>query len=90
MAPFHHFPRVSCGPSTLWWLTLPLTSLLCPPLCLQLWRHYFHGSHALIFVIDSGDHSRMEEAKNELQALLAEDLLSNVVILVYANKVRNP
>ncbi|CAF4435700.1 unnamed protein product, partial [Rotaria magnacalcarata] len=31
-----------------------------------LWRHYFTGSQGLIFVVDSCDRERMEEASREL------------------------
>jgi ADP-ribosylation factor protein 1 len=55
-----------------------------------LWRHYFRGSDALIFVIDASDRSRIEEATNELHSLLKEDELRETHILVYANKVDLP
>mmetsp|Transcript_14958 Transcript_14958/g.20910 ORF Transcript_14958/g.20910 Transcript_14958/m.20910 type:complete len:193 (+) Transcript_14958:127-705(+) len=51
-----------------------------------LWKHYFQGATALIFVIDSADSSRMEEASNELHKLLDEEQLKNIPLLVYANK----
>uniref|UniRef100_A0A0A9WU20 ADP-ribosylation factor 6 n=1 Tax=Lygus hesperus TaxID=30085 RepID=A0A0A9WU20_LYGHE len=51
-----------------------------------LWRHYYTGTHALIFVVDSSDRDRIEEAKNELQRILNDRELSKAVILVYANK----
>ena len=31
-----------------------------------LWRHYFTNTQGLIFVVDSNDRERLEEAKNEL------------------------
>jgi len=51
-----------------------------------LWRHYYQGTNALIFVVDSNDHSRLELAKTELFRLLADDELSNASVLVFANK----
>jgi ADP-ribosylation factor 1/2 len=51
-----------------------------------LWRHYFQGSNALIWVIDSADRERIAEAAEELQALSREELLSDAVFLVLANK----
>jgi small GTP-binding protein len=51
-----------------------------------LWRHYFPGTHALIFVIDASDADRVPEAHDELQRLLAEDALRDAVLLVFANK----
>ncbi|KAF6208022.1 hypothetical protein GE061_016471 [Apolygus lucorum] len=51
-----------------------------------LWRHYYTGTHALIFVVDSSDRERIEEAKNELMRILNDRELSKAVILVFANK----
>jgi len=56
----------------------------------RLWKHYFAGSDAIIFVIDSNDRARIEEARNELKLLLEEDLLRDSVILVIANKQDMP
>lgn len=41
-------------------------------------------------MIDSADRERLVEAKNELHTLLKEPLLSNCVLLVYANKADLP
>lgn len=51
-----------------------------------LWRHYFHGSDALIWVLDSSDRERLDEAAEELNSLLRESELSNCSLLVLANK----
>ena len=51
-----------------------------------LWRHYFQGTSALIYVIDSNDRDRISYAKDELNRLLAEDELQKVPVLVLANK----
>jgi 50S ribosomal subunit-associated GTPase HflX len=39
-----------------------------------------------IYVIDSADKKRMEETGEELGQLLEEDKLSEVPVLIYANK----
>lgn len=52
----------------------------------SLWRHYFHNTQGLIFVVDSNDISRIEEACTVIHRLLAEDELRDSVLLVYANK----
>lgn len=52
----------------------------------RLWRHYYQGSQGLIFVVDSNDVDRLEEAAEELHALLADDALRDAVVLVLANK----
>jgi GTPase SAR1 family protein len=35
-----------------------------------LWRHYYEGVDALIFMVDSSDRERIEEAAEELNKLL--------------------
>ena len=52
----------------------------------NLWRVYLKGSQGLIFVVDSSDKQRMEEAKGELQRLLQEEDLQGAYILIFANK----
>ena len=51
-----------------------------------LWRHYFYNTNGLIFVIDSNDIGRIDEARDELHKLLEEDELRDSILLVYANK----
>jgi len=55
-----------------------------------LWRHYFQGVNALIFVVDAADHERMEEAQQELAYLLEQEELRDAVLLVFANKMDLP
>jgi len=51
-----------------------------------LWRHYFQNTQGLIFVVDSNDRERAQEAKEELNRMLSEDELREAVLLVFANK----
>nr|ABD65454.1 Arf5 [Suberites domuncula] len=51
-----------------------------------LWRHYFVNTQGLIFVVDSNDRERINEAKDELARMLQEDELRDAVVLVFANK----
>ncbi|KAJ8259888.1 hypothetical protein GJAV_G00174590 [Gymnothorax javanicus] len=51
-----------------------------------LWRHYFQNTQGLIFVVDSNDRERTQEAAEELQKMLQEDELRDAVLLVFANK----
>ncbi len=52
-----------------------------------LWRHYFQGSHAMVFVFDSQDRERSELAAEELHRLSREmDEDGLATILVFANK----
>ncbi|CAJ1397405.1 unnamed protein product [Effrenium voratum] len=52
----------------------------------KLWRHYFHGTDGLIYVVDSSDRERIQDAKEELQKMLAEQEMENAALLVLANK----
>eukprot|EP00618_Florenciella_parvula_P026092 CAMPEP_0119480728 /NCGR_PEP_ID=MMETSP1344-20130328/9406_1 /TAXON_ID=236787 /ORGANISM="Florenciella parvula, Strain CCMP2471" /LENGTH=189 /DNA_ID=CAMNT_0007515065 /DNA_START=88 /DNA_END=657 /DNA_ORIENTATION=+ len=51
-----------------------------------LWKHYFIGTDALIFVVDSNDRERVGQARDELMALLNDEELRNASLLVFANK----
>ena len=58
-----------------------------------LWRHYYPGSDAVIFVVDSNDRERIDDstgmdnsAMEELHRMLAEDELRDAILLVFANK----
>ncbi|GFO03403.1 ADP-ribosylation factor [Plakobranchus ocellatus] len=51
-----------------------------------LWRHYFQNTQGLIFVVDSNDRERINEAQDELHKMLNEDELRDAVLLVFANK----
>ncbi|CAL1129501.1 unnamed protein product [Cladocopium goreaui] len=52
-----------------------------------LWRHYFLGTHAMIFVVDSSDHRRIQEAREELWTMLKEpEFSAEAPVLVLANK----
>lgn len=51
-----------------------------------LWKHYYHNTQAVIFVIDASDRSRFEEAQNELSKILYERELKDALLLIYANK----
>ena len=55
-----------------------------------LWRHYYENAQALIFVVDSADAERLDEAKEELSKLMEEEELRDAVLLVYANKQDMP
>ncbi len=52
----------------------------------QLWKHYYEGANAIIFVIDSNDRDRMNVAKAELDRLLQDPMLSAATLLVLCNK----
>jgi len=52
----------------------------------SLWRHYYANTQALIFVVDSSDRARIQEAAEELHRLIKEEELHDALLLVFANK----
>merc|ERR1712159_960711 len=50
------------------------------------WRHYYQNTQGLIFVVDSNDRDRIDDAREELNRMLNEDELKDAVVLVFANK----
>ena len=54
-----------------------------------LWRHYYINAKALIFVVDSSDRDRINEAKEELHRLMHDEELKDAILLVFANKQVN-
>lgn len=70
----------------------PIISIPPPPPLDCLVRCYQHSDdvtltiQAIIYVIDSSDHSRLPTSRSELLTMLSEDELKNVPVLVFANK----
>ena len=54
----------------------------------RLWRHYYENADALIYVVDSSDPARLQEARLELHKILSDDAVKRTLtsVLVYANK----
>ena len=38
----------------------------------DLWEEYYSGADAIVFMVDSADHERFEEAKTEMQQVRLE------------------
>mmetsp|Transcript_30290 Transcript_30290/g.65119 ORF Transcript_30290/g.65119 Transcript_30290/m.65119 type:complete len:182 (-) Transcript_30290:298-843(-) len=55
-----------------------------------LWRHYFHHTQGVIFVVDSADGERVSEARDELHRMMTDAELENATLLVLANKMDMP
>lgn len=51
-----------------------------------LWRHYYQNTQGVIFVLDSNDRDRIDEARSELMKILNEDELRDAALLILANK----
>ena len=52
----------------------------------QLAKHYFENNHAVIFVIDSTDRNKIQEARDTIHSVMQDPLLSGCKLLVLANK----
>ena len=50
------------------------------------WKNYYENTDGMVFVVDSSDEERLNECVEELTALLGEEGLNGVPLLVYANK----
>jgi GTP-binding protein SAR1 len=53
----------------------------------RLWKNYFAAVEGVVFLVDTTDHDRLPEAKEELNALLTTDELAQTPFLVLGNKV---
>ncbi|OZJ04041.1 ADP-ribosylation factor 6 [Bifiguratus adelaidae] len=51
-----------------------------------LWRHYYTGTQGLIFVVDSQDRDRIDEARQELHKIISDREMKDALLLVFANK----
>jgi ADP-ribosylation factor protein 1 len=52
----------------------------------KLWRYYYQNIQGLIFVIDSNDRDRIEDARDELMKIVNEVEMREAAVLVFANK----
>jgi GTPase SAR1 family protein len=50
------------------------------------WKNYYDNVDGMVFVVDSSDEERLKECIDELQALMSEEGLNKVPLLVFANK----
>jgi small GTP-binding protein len=51
-----------------------------------LWRHYYTGTQGLVFVVDSSDRDRIDEARQELHRILSDREMKDCLLMVFANK----
>jgi len=50
------------------------------------WKNYYANTDAIVYLVDSADKRRIDEAAEELTSLLEEEQLAGVPVLVFANK----
>merc|ERR1712170_92631 len=46
----------------------------------KLWRYYYQNTQGVIFVVDSNDRERIEDAREELAKILNEDEMCDAVL----------
>ena len=51
----------------------------------DLWKHYLVNNDAIIYVLDSSDEERIQEARQTLDWLIQSEELKDAPILVFAN-----
>jgi len=52
----------------------------------SMWERYCRGVNAIVFVVDSADSEKFEQAKKELQDLVSKPQLQGIPLLVLGNK----
>mmetsp|Transcript_83023 Transcript_83023/g.211296 ORF Transcript_83023/g.211296 Transcript_83023/m.211296 type:complete len:194 (-) Transcript_83023:29-610(-) len=56
----------------------------------RIWKDYFATVDGIIFLVDSADRTRFQEAREELARLLEEQSLAHVPFVVLGNKIDIP
>lgn len=64
--------------------------ILCVYLGRQVWKDYFLGKNAIVYVIDASDMLRLPESQQELGSLLENEQIANCPILILGNKTDLP
>jgi len=56
----------------------------------KIWKDYFPVVDTIVFIIDSVDRERFNVAKEELDALLSDEQIAHLPILILGNKIDCP
>ncbi|KAF9426030.1 ADP-ribosylation factor-like protein 8B [Podila epigama] len=67
-------------------VTMKLWDIGGQPRFRSMWERYCRGVNAIVFVIDSADHDKLDAARTELRNLLDKPHLAEIPVLVLGNK----
>ncbi|XP_053573188.1 GTP-binding protein SAR1b [Bombina bombina] len=56
----------------------------------RVWKNYLPAINGIVFIVDCADHGRLSESKTELDALMTDETIANVPILLLGNKIDRP
>ena len=52
----------------------------------SMWEKYYEEANAVVFVIDSADPARIQEAKAAYEKACEDHMLSDIPVMIFANK----
>ncbi|KAF9908073.1 ADP-ribosylation factor-like protein 8B [Lobosporangium transversale] len=67
-------------------VTMKLWDIGGQPRFRSMWERYCRGVNAIVFVLDSADHDKLDAARTELRNLLDKPQLATIPVLVLGNK----